>query len=287
VQIAAVQTDVTLADKSTNLAMLETTLRAEAAAGSRLVIFPECFLTGYCFDSPDEARELAETVPGPAVQQAADLCSELNVFCVFGMLEWDGDDLFNVAVVVGPSGFIGKYRKTHLPYLGVDRFTTPGEQPWQVFDLDGLRLGMLICYDGGFPEPVRALALAGADLVVLPTNWPPGAELMAEHAVATRAMENNIYFAAVNRIGTERGFRFIGASSICDPTGKTMAAFPGTEAGVLHAAINPEAARNKRIVRVPAKHIIDRMADRRPDLYGPLCEPHQLPRPGRDEQPPE
>jgi predicted amidohydrolase len=282
VQIAAVQIDVALGDKPANLRQLERILRAEAARKTGLVILPECFLSGYCFDSKDEAVQLAEPIPGPSVQTIASLCGELNIFTVFGMLEVAGDDLFNVAVVVGPNGFIGRYQKTHLPFLGVDRFTTAGEEPFQVFDLDGLKLGMLICYDGGFPEPARVLSLLGADLVVLPTNWPPGAESMAEHAVSTRAMENNIYFAAVNRVGVERGFRFIGGSSICDPAGRVLESVPGTESAIIRANIDVNAARNKRIVRVPKKHIIDRMADRRPHLYGPICEPHHLPRPGRD-----
>jgi len=283
VQISAVQTDVTLGDKAANLRQLIQTLAAEAQLGSRLIVFPECLLTGYCFESRDEAMQHAETIPGPSVQEIAEACRELNVFTVFGMLERCESDLFNVAVAVGPDGIVGTYRKTHLPFLGVDRFTTPGTQPYEVLELDGLRLGMLICYDGGFPEPVRALALAGADLVVLPTNWPPGAESMAEHAVCTRAMENNIYFAAVNRVGTERGFQFIGDSSICDPAGNFIQRVAGREAGIIRAEIDVSVARNKRIVRVPQKHIIDRMADRRPELYGPLCTPHSLPRPGRDE----
>jgi len=283
VQISAVQTDVTLGDKAANLRQLTQTLTAEAQLGSRLIVFPECLLTGYCFESRDEAMQHAETIPGPSVQEIAEACRELNVFTVFGMLERCESDLFNVAVAVGPDGIVGTYRKTHLPFLGVDRFTTPGTQPYEVLELDGLRLGMLICYDGGFPEPVRALALAGADLVVLPTNWPPGAESMAEHAVCTRAMENNIYFAAVNRVGTERGFQFIGDSSICDPAGNFIQRVAGREAGIIRAEIDVSVARNKRIVRVPQKHIIDRMADRRPELYGPLCTPHSLPRPGRDE----
>ena len=105
---------------------------------------------------------------------------------------------------------------------------------------------------------------------------------MAEHAVCTRAMENNIYFAAVNRVGTERGFTFIGESSICDPAGNALARVAGRSAGVIRAEIDVAAARNKRIVRVPEKHVIDRMADRRPELYGSLCEAHGLSRPGRD-----
>jgi len=204
---------------------------------------------------------------------------------VFGMIELDGDDIFNTAVLVGPHGIVGSYRKVHLPWLGVDRFTTPGDRPFRVFDAGGVRVGLLICYDAGFPEAARALALSGADIVVLPTNWPPGAEQLAEHTINTRAMENSIYFLAANRVGIERGFDFIGMSRICDPVGKTMASADHRDECVLRASIDPKQARQKRITRVPGEHIIDRFADRRPEMYGRVCEPHTLPRPGRDEPP--
>jgi predicted amidohydrolase len=226
---------------------------------------------------------VAEPVDGESVAAAAATCEEHKCFTVFGMLERAGDRLFNTAVLVGPNGLLGSYRKIHLPYLGVDRFTTPGDRPFEVFEADGVRIGMLICYDGGFPEASRVLALKGADVVVLPTNWPPGAEYMSAFSVNCRAMENGIYFAAVNRVGTERSFSFIGQSRICNTVGATMDAAENTQETVVRATLDVAAAREKRIVRVPGKHVIDRMADRRPEMYGPICEPHSLLRPGRDE----
>lgn len=282
-QISGIQTDVTLADRAANLARMQQAIKQEVAAGSRLIVFPECFTTGYCFDSLDEAMAEAEELDGQAAEFAAGLCQQNDCFTVFGMLEKDGDRLFNTAVLVGPHGLIGSYRKVHLPYLGVDRFTTHGDRPFEVFEAAGVRIGMLICYDGGFPEAARVLALKGADVIVLPTNWPPGAEYMSSFSVNARAMENGIYFAAVNRVGTERGFSFIGRSRICNPVGATLESADHTDAAVVRATVDVAATREKRIVRVPGKHVIDRMADRRPDMYGPLCEPHSLPRPGRDD----
>ena len=142
---------------------------------------------------------------------------------------------------------------------------------------------MLICYDGGFPEAARVLSIRGADLIVLPTNWPPGGSYMAEFSINCRAMENGIYFAAVNRIGTENGFSFIGKSRICSPVGATISSIDDASPGILRTEIDPLIARTKRIVRVPGKHLIDRMADRRPEMYAAICEPHSLKRPGRDE----
>ena len=211
------------------------------------------------------------------------LCKELNTIVVCGMLEKSGAQLFNTAVLIGPEGLIGSYRKIHLPYLGVDRFTTPGDRPFEVFEANGVRIGMLICYDGGFPEAARVLALRGADIILLPTNWPPGGDYMAQFSINSRAMENGVYFAAVNRVGTENGFRFIGKSRICSPVGATMTSIDNDKPGIIRADIDPVAARTKLIVRVPGKHMIDRMADRRPEMYGAVCEPHDLKRPGRDE----
>jgi predicted amidohydrolase len=282
-QISGIQTDVTLGDRAANLRRMKATVAREVEQSSRLIVFPECFTTGYCFDSLEEAIAVAESVDGESVSTAVEICSKQDCFTVFGILERDGDRLFNTSVLVGPNGLIGSYRKIHLPYLGVDRFTTPGDRPFEVFEADGVRIGMLICYDGGFPEASRVLALKGADVVVLPTNWPPGAEYMSTFSVNCRAMENGIYFAAVNRVGTERGFSFIGRSRICDTVGATMDAADNTQEAVVRGTVDVAVAREKRIVRVPGKHVIDRMADRRPDMYGPICEPHSLLRPGRDE----
>jgi predicted amidohydrolase len=211
-------------------------------------------------------------------------CREMNCYSVFGMLESDGERLFNAAVLVGPDGLIGSYRKVHLPYLGIDRFTSYGDRPFEVFSMQGLKVGLLICYDAAFPEAARALALQGADLIILPTNWPPGAECMAEMSIATRAMENSVYFAACNRVGVEKGFRFIGRSSICAPNGDVLAMARSEGPEILYAEISPEKARSKRIVRVPDKHLIDRFADRRPEMYGILTQPHSLRTPRQDMQ---
>lgn len=282
-QIAGVQTDVVFRDVNANLSLLEATVRNESSLGTQLTIFPECFSAGYCFDSTEEARSFSEAIPGPTTDRVAKLCRELKTFVVFGMIERSGGDIFNTAVLIGPDGLIGSYRKIHLPYLGVDRFTTPGNRPFEVLEAAGVRIGMLICYDGGFPEAARVLSLRGADLIVLPTNWPPGGSCMAEYSVNSRAMENGVYFAAVNRIGTEGGFSFIGKSRICSPAGDTLTSFDADSSGILRAEIDPLVARTKRLVRVPGRHVIDRMADRRPEMYGAICESHTLKRPGRDE----
>jgi predicted amidohydrolase len=154
-------------------------------------------------------------------------------------------------------------------------FVDPGDRPFAVHEVEGMRVGIHICYDGSFPETARILALLGADLVVLPTNWPTHSECAAEHMIPTRAMENTVYVMAVNRVGEESGFRFIGASSIADPSGNVLARAGAQAEETLLAEIDPLRARTKHLVRVPGRHEIDRIADRRPEFYGPLVKANQ------------
>lgn len=280
-RIAGVQMDVVFQDVDANLKRIESGLREAAKNGAELSVFPECAVPGYCFESLDEARPFAQPIPGPATSAIAAVCRELGTYAIFGMLELDGSRVFNAAVLTGPEGVIGSYRKVHLPYLGIDMFTTPGDRPFAVHSAGGLRVGMNICYDAAFPEASRSLALLGADLIALPTNWPPGAECTACSVINARALENAVYFIAVNRVGTERGFPFIGMSKICDTNGNTLAQSESTFEEILYADIDLAKARRKHIIRVPGKHEIDRLADRRPDMYTLLTQSHQLKSPGR------
>lgn len=279
-KIAGVQMDVQLKEVSRNVEKMISSLRQTAAQGAALTIFPECAATGYCFESLEEARPFAEPIPGPITQHLSAACAETGTFAVFGLLECEDDAVYNAAVLIGPQGVVGSYRKVHLPFLGVDQFVSYGNRPFAVHNAGEVKIGMNICYDGAFPEAARCLTILGADLIALPTNWPAGAQCMAEHTINTRAMENGVYFAAVNRVGTERGFRFIGRSRICNPAGKTVAVGSPEGEEILWAEIDPQQARHKRVSREPGKDALDRLADRRPDMYGLLVQPHHLPRPG-------
>jgi predicted amidohydrolase len=270
-KIAGVQMDCRLADKRHNLEKIRDGLRQAHGNGAQLVLFPECALPGYCYESKEEAWPHAETLPGPASEALAADCRELGIWCIYGLLERSGNALFNAAALIGPGGLVASYRKIHLPFLGVDRFVTPGDRPFAVHDLGGLRVGINICYDGSFPESARVLTLLGADLVVLPTNWPTGAMSTVKYLVQARAMENHVYFAGINRVGEERGFQFIGQSRLIDCNGELLAA-AGAGPEIVYADIDPAVARNKRLIKVPGKYELDRMGDRRPEMYGPLCE---------------
>ncbi len=270
VRVAAVQMEPRIGEVDANLRAILTRFREATAAGAKLVVFPECALTGYGFESRDEALPFAETILGPSTREAVAVCSETGAFLIYGLLERDGDRLFNVTVLVGPQGLIGTYRKVHLPFLGVDRFVDPGDRPFEVLDADGLKIGMHICYDGTFPETGRVLTLLGADVLVLPTNWPIQSLTTAEHLPATRAIENVVYVMAVDRVGTERGCRFAGNSSIADPGGVTLARAGLDTEEILYADVDPAIARKKRLIRVAGKYELDRIGDRRPGFYGPI-----------------
>ena len=279
IKIAGVQMDIELGNAKANLAAMHAHLRTTTAADAELTIFPECTTTGYCFDTFDEAFEVSEDCDGPSVTNVISLCSELGTHTIFGFLERDADRIFNTVVCVGPDGIVARYRKVHLPTLGVDNFTTPGDNAFEVFDLkleghsEPLRIGMNICYDCSFPESARVLTLKGADLIALPTNWPPGSGLVADVIPNTRALENNVYFAAINRIGTERGFAFIGKSKICDPLGRELDFANHCDEAIVYGEIDVEFARRKHLVAVPGKHEVHRIKDRRPDTYGPIMDP--------------
>jgi predicted amidohydrolase len=276
-RICGVQTHVAFADTATNLARMLQWLEHPETQGMDLVVFPECMLSGYCFSSLAEALPHAESIPGPATQAIQRACEARSLHVAFGMLERDSQGrIYNSCPLVGPAGVVANYRKVHLPYLGIDRFATPGDLGFQACDADAMRIGIHICYDGSFPESSRCLALDGADLLILPTNWPPGAETFARYLPNARALENNVYFMSVNRVGTERGFRFIGNSKICDTNGVPMAEASHEDEAILQAEIDLARARNKRLVRVPKEHIIDRWADRRPETYGRIVLPHHL-----------
>ena len=187
-----------------------------------------------------------------------------------GLLERDGDTLYNAAILVGPDGLIGSYRKTHLPFLGVDRFVTPGDE-FKVFDTALGRIGLIICYDLRFPEVTRTLALHGADIVALPTNFPMAAKLQCDVIAPARAAENRIYLLVANRVGKERWGEFCGWSQIVDPYGTRLAEAGETEETLLVADVELEKARDKDYV-VPGEYELYLFGHRRPELYGALVE---------------
>lgn len=258
--------------KDENLAKCLEMIGTAAREGARLIVFPECALTGYVFSNLAEAMTVTETVPGPSTEKLAARCQEMKVYAVVGLLEREGDKCFNVAVLLGPEGLVGKYRKTTTPCLGVDRFVTRGEQGYKVYSTEIGNLGILICYDVRMPETARVLSLGGADIVAVPSNWPVHGELYPEFMVQARACENHIYVIATNRVGEEREATFIGRSQIADPSGQVLAEAGQEEETIVFAEASPGMARHKHLVRKRHEFELDLFNDRRPELYLPLVE---------------
>jgi predicted amidohydrolase len=274
VKIAAVQTEPGLMKNRENLAGILEWVAKAAAGRANLVVFPECSLTGYIFRSREEVLPFAETVPGPSTEEIASRCRELGVYVVFGLLEREGDRLFNAAVLVGPQGFIAGYRKNHLPFLGVDRFCDRGDRPFAVHRTPIGNIGLYICYDIVFPESSRVMTLMGADILALPTNFPQvRRETLSTYIVNARAIENRVHVVAADRVGGERGYGFAGLSKIVSASGKTLGQASPDEEEIIYAEVSLASAREKRQVIVPGAYEIDYLKDRRPELYGLITEP--------------
>ena len=272
VKIAAVQTNPRIMAKKENLD--EMLLQTENAArnGADLIVFPECAVTGYVFASREEAIPFMETVPGPSTDKMAAYCKKFGVHVIFGLLEADGDKCFNTAVLISPQSLVGKYRKNHLPFLGVDRFLDSGNIPFQVYSTAVGNIGMHICYDCTFPESARVMALKGADILVLPTNWPEGREKICKYVINARAYENRVHFAAVDRVGVERGTRFLGNSKIVNASGDTLVEASSDKEETIYAEVSLAEARQKRIIFKPGEFEMDFILDRQPMLYGEITQ---------------
>jgi len=291
-RVACVQAPAILGDPAANLETVKEYLQALAEDGVDIVVFPECFLTGYVVSTEEEARRIALTATEAAseyedveedafymseeIAQLDALCEELDIVCVVGYAaETALGELVNECVLIEPGQFPAVYRKTHLPCLGFDNFAMTGDD-LPVFETRYGRIGMAICYDLRIPETLRVLALKGADLVILPTNWPEGADFSADSVAPVRAMENKVFLATCNRCDEEGGFRFIGKSGIFGLNGEPLAK-AGSEPEVIVANLNLPAARDKRNVNPVTGYATEVFAARQPDLYDVIVSGQELP----------
>jgi predicted amidohydrolase len=270
VRVAVAQLEPKLGEKERNLEAILARLEEAAAAGAELLVLPECAIPGYMWDSVEEALPFAEEIPGPSTETLEEACRSLGLHAVCGLIERVGDVIHNAAVLVGPDGLVGTYRKTHLPFLGVDRFVVAGDE-LAVHETPIGRIGIEICYDLRFPEATRTLALRGADLIAHPTNFPMAARVQTELITVARAAENRVFLLTANRVGKERWAEFCGWSQIVDPYGRRLAEADGTEETLLAADVDVEQARDKDYV-IPGDYELYLFGDRRPELYGALVE---------------
>ena len=280
VRVACLQMEPHIGEKATNVRRSLDLLERTASQGAGLAVLPELANSGYVFATRDEAFALAEAVPaGPTTEAWLEAASRLRMVIVAGICERDGDVLYNSAVVAGPQGFIGKYRKNHL--WGTENlFFEPGDLCVPVFRIGAGRIACAICYDIWFPEIFRLAALQGADMLCVPTNWvqmpdqPDHLPMMANILAMSGAHSNSMFVAAADRIGVERGQPFLGNSLIASHTGWPIAGpASGDREEVLVGDVNLADARRKRTLNEFNQLLRDRRTDLYDEMLGTSAKP--------------
>jgi len=244
---------------------LDSVLHAIENFHGHLLVFPELALSGYQFLSKEEAWELAGAVPsGPICQRLEKAIRGRSLHIVVGLAERDQGQVYNSAILIGPNGHIGTYRKTHL-FSEESLWFAPGNSGFQVWDIGLAKIGLLICFDWFYPEAARTLALKGADILCHPSN------LVLPHcpdAMVTRCLENHVFSITANRVGREQrgeksALSFIGLSEIVAPNGQILHRASRNEPELFTYEIDVAQARDKRI-----NPYNDLLKDRKPEWYG-------------------
>ena len=268
IKIALAQISCKRGDKAENIKKIESRVTRAKRQGAELVIFPELSLTGYTMR--DQIYELAETIPGHSTTFLEKLAKKTGAYIVFGMPELSEKTqatVYNAAVLVGPDGFIGKYRKMYLPTHSVfeeKRYFRPGYQT-AVFETELGKIGLIICYDIFFPEVSRLTRLKGAQLIVCISASPATRRTFFETLTAARAIENTAFLAYVNLVGIEDGLQFWGGSRLVGPNGKTLVQAKYDEEDLVIGEINYADIR-------PTETFVPILKDLRPELFDKLKE---------------
>jgi predicted amidohydrolase len=265
-RIALGQVSCRQGGKTQNLDKIRKNAARARRQGAQLLVLPEMSLTGYVLR--DEVYELAERIPGPSTRMVEKIAEESKIHIVFGMPEISENTegtLHNTAVLVGPKGFIGKYRKMYLPTHSIfeeKRYFRPGYQA-AVFDTDIGKLGLIICYDIYFPEIIRLTRLRGAQLIVCISASPGVRRWYFEVLTLARAIENTAYFAFVNLAGIEDGLQFWGGSRLVGPSGRVLVQAKYDEEDFVVGEVNYSDIK-------PVEAFLPTLRDLRPELFDQL-----------------
>jgi predicted amidohydrolase len=231
--------------------------------GAEIIVLPELFNTGYLIVSKDEAFDLSEPIPGGKTTEALSAAArEKNAYIVAGLIERQNDNLFNSAVVLSPSGYLGKYRKIHL-FSEEKLWFQPGDLGFKVFDIGICKIGVMVCFDWFFPESMRTLALKGADLICHSANLVLP---FCQDAMITRCLENRVFAITANRTGVEnrkgKTLHYTGKSQITGPDAKILyqAGAETEEIGIAEIDVNLSRDKNLNLYN----HIL---FDRRKNFY--------------------
>lgn len=265
-EVALAQMSCKRGDKAENLKRMERTVAKAKRQGAELTVFPELSLTGYVVR--DQIYELAEKIPGPSIKIMEDIAKRNGMYVVFGMPELSARTqatLHNTAVVIGPEGFIGKYRKMYLPTHSVfeeKRYFRAGYQT-AALDTELGKIGLTICYDIYFPEVIRLTRLEGAQLIVCISASPGIRRSFFETLTAARAIENTAFLAYVNLAGIEDGLQFWGGSRLIGPNGKVLVQAKYDEEDFLIGQVDYADIR-------PIEAFVPTLRDLRPELFDNL-----------------
>ena len=258
--VSVIQFQPAFADTEENIRRLKPLF--DEVQGSHLVILPELSNSGYNFRRYEEAFQFSEVIGKEGVFQDFLIAQakSKNIFIVSGINEREGDKLFNTAILVGSEGVIGKYRKAHL-FMNEQDIFQKGNTGFPVFDLGGFKIGMMICFDYLFPEPLRMMAQKGADLICHPSNL---LTINAHRCLPGLSLMNRVFVATSNRIGTEGDITFSGLSVFTDPSGNITKMASSDKTEIITTEIDTELSRNKMITA--RNHVFN---DRRPEMYIP------------------
>ncbi len=227
-----------------------------------VLVLSELFATGYTFTSKSEAKALAETADGETAQFLKQLSVETGATIVAGFIEKENEMVYNSSIIIDENTVIDTYQKIHL-FNRETLWFDVSNNPLKVYDIKGIKLGVMICFDWFFPEVCRELTLQGMQLLAHPSNLVLP---YCQKAMVTRCLENRIFAITANRIGNEKrgddDFTFTGASQITAPNGDVLSSAPLDKSYVSVIDINPEMALNKNIN--PYNHLLDSI---RPEFY--------------------
>jgi len=258
-RVGYIQTSPQFGEKNLNFKKIDRIIKNLEAD---LIVLPELFATGYTFVSKEEAASLAEDLESETAQFLIYIAQLTGAVVIGGFIERDMEEIYNAALIVSKKGVLGSYRKIHLYYKEKIWFS-PGNKPLQVYDVDGVKIGIMICFDWIFPETARTLSLLGADVIAHPANL---VLLYCQNAMITRCLENRVFAITSNRIGEEiRGsdhFKFTGKSQITSYNGKVLSAAPSDKPHVDFIEISIEKARDKSLNKF--NNILN---DRKPKFY--------------------
>jgi len=272
-RVALIQQHATQ-DKQTNLRHGLEALRKAAAGGAKCVCFAELSFEWFHPQAPanGDVRALAEPVPGPTTEAIQEVAREYGMVVVFNLFERDGDRCYDCSPVIDADGTLqGRTRMIHItdyPCFHEKGYYAPGDTGSTVYDTAVGRIGVAICYDRHYPEYMRALAVNGVELVLVPQagavdEWPEG---LYEAEMRVAAFQNGYYVALCNRVGKEDRITFAGESFVCAPDGTVIARAPRAKDHILYADLNPEDARQSHARRLF-------LHDRRPELYAEWIKP--------------